>query len=86
MHTCLMSVYLHAHTHVFSLANVYRKQGKLSEALELFQESLAITQKHLGSKHPDVATTKVQPRVHVLIRMFGIMNMRAIFSQTWVRS
>ena len=38
-----------------NLANVYQEQGKYAEAEDLNQRALAITEKALGSNHPDVA-------------------------------
>ena len=47
-----------AHVHICSIAVVYEKEGKLPEALELYQKSLATTEKALGGNHPLVADTK----------------------------
>ena len=43
--------------YICSIAIVYEMQGKLPEALELYNKSLAIKEKVLGCEHPDVATT-----------------------------
>ena len=40
-----------------NLANVYRAQGKYSEAEGLFKRALAIREKALGASHPDVGQT-----------------------------
>src|SRR5258708_28848259 len=40
-----------------NLANVYRLQGKYSEAEALFNRALTIREKALGSSHPDVGQT-----------------------------
>ena len=40
---------------LYDLANVYDNQGKYDEALLLYQRSLTIREKVLGSEHPDTA-------------------------------
>ncbi|MGD1808500.1 tetratricopeptide repeat protein, partial [Dapis sp. BLCC M126] len=40
-----------------NLANLYSDQGKYTEALPLFQRSLAIREKALGAGHPEVANS-----------------------------
>jgi tetratricopeptide (TPR) repeat protein len=42
-------------TSLNNLAELYRAQGKLQEALPLYQRALAIWEKALGPNHPDVA-------------------------------
>ncbi len=39
-----------------SLAELYRAQGKYTEAEPLYQRALAIVEKALGPEHPQVAT------------------------------
>ena len=52
-----MSIHVSIHVCKCSIAIVYEQQGKFPEALELYDESLAMKEKVLGCKHPDVATT-----------------------------
>ncbi len=40
-----------------NLAALYQTQGRYAEAEPLYQRSLAIVEKALGSEHPDVATS-----------------------------
>ena len=44
-------------TSLNNLALVYYEQGKYEDALLLYQRSLAIEEKVLGSEHPDTAMT-----------------------------
>ncbi len=44
-------------TSLNNLAELYRAQGKYTEAEPLYQRSLAITEKALGPEHPHVAAT-----------------------------
>jgi tetratricopeptide (TPR) repeat protein len=40
-----------------NLAELYKSQGRYSEAEPLYQQALALRQKLLGDEHPDVATS-----------------------------
>ncbi|MBI3990363.1 MAG: tetratricopeptide repeat protein [candidate division NC10 bacterium] len=44
-------------TSLYGLADVYRAQGKYTEAEPLYQRALAIREKTLGPEHPDVVTS-----------------------------
>jgi RNA polymerase sigma factor (sigma-70 family) len=44
-------------TELDNLASLYQAQGRYADAEPLYQRSLVITEKALGSNHPDVATT-----------------------------
>ena len=45
-----------------SMAMVLKNQGKVDEALDLYQEALDIQISELGAEHLDVATTKARLR------------------------
>ena len=54
-HACL---YVSKHVHLCSVAIIYKRQGKLPEALEFYHKSLATKEKVLGCEHPLAADTK----------------------------
>ena len=56
-------------TSLNNLANLYYSQGKYAEAEPLYQRSLAIVEKALGSDHPN--TVKVRENYALLLRNLG---------------
>ncbi len=44
---------------LYNLANMYRTQGRYSEAEPLYRRSLAVHEQQLGSDHPDTATSLI---------------------------